>query len=215
MAKTPTGRSPRLPCATHQESRPKHYLTYWVEGLRAIARKRWELVNLQTIIQQAADPNFLLAINMSARDSHYRHRHFFCNTFFRFVSTQNQLQFFADRTAHQCYFQVTQTSLEWEDTTSHHSVAANVLCVWIVASASERHAFFLENLNAITYSKNCSPNVWRNEFVFIFCGPTISWALTESMDQLRCVTDKRAMNEGLTRSSAKLFAHAAHVCKVF
>ncbi len=35
------------------------------------------------------------------------------------------------------------------------------------------------------------------------------------MDQLANVTDERAVGEGLRRSSAKLFAHAAHVCKVF
>jgi hypothetical protein len=49
-------------------------------------------VNLQTIIQQAADPNSLLAINCSARESHYSERHYFCNIFFRFVSNEIQLQ---------------------------------------------------------------------------------------------------------------------------
>ena len=53
-----------------------------------------------------------MAINCSARESHYSYRHFFCNIFFRFVSTESQLQKIVERSHIQRYFLVMQTSLE-------------------------------------------------------------------------------------------------------
>src|SRR6185436_4291107 len=38
-----------------------------------------------------------MAINCSARESHYSERHYFCNIFFRFVSNEIQLQKIVDR----------------------------------------------------------------------------------------------------------------------
>ena len=110
----------------------------------------WALLNLQTIIQQAADQKpLVMAINCSARESHYSERHFFCNTFFRFVSNRIQLQNIVDRSHIQDCFLQTQTSLEWEDTWSPRSHYAVTFCVWIVANAIDRDANSLEKLRRL------------------------------------------------------------------
>jgi hypothetical protein len=119
---------------------------------------------------------------MSARDSHYSEGHFFCNTFFRFVSSESQLRNFTDRSRLQDLFQATQTTLTGEDTWSHHSLEAHELYVWSVANAIERESNSLENSSVQYDIKNRSPNVWRKCFVFIFHGPTISSAVKNTMD---------------------------------
>jgi hypothetical protein len=119
---------------------------------------------------------------MSARDSHYSEGHFFCNTFFRFVSSESQLRNFTDRSRLQDLFQATQTTLTGEDTWSRHSHEAHELYVWSVANAIERESNSLENSSVQYDIKNRSPNVWRKCFVFIFHGPTISSAVKNTMD---------------------------------
>lgn len=156
---------------------------------------------------------------MSARESHYSEGHFFCNTFFRFVSSGSQLRNFTDRSRLQDLFQATQTTLTREDTRSHHSHEAHQLYVWIVANALERDSNSLENSSVHYYIKNRSPNVWRKHFVFIFHGPTISSAVKNSMDQrwkrVRVALASWAYPGRLIRSYKKLCEHAANVCKVF
>ena len=86
----------------------------------------------------------VMAINCSARDSHYSERHYFCNIFFRFVSNEIQLQNIVYWSCFQDYFLQTQTSLEWEDRWSHASHSAIDLCVWNVANAIDRYTNSLE-----------------------------------------------------------------------
>ena len=72
--------------------------------------------NLPTILKQAADPYLSLAINVQRGESHYSYQDFFCNIFFRFVSTGNQLSNFPDRSLLQHTFSAAQTTRAREDT---------------------------------------------------------------------------------------------------
>ena len=59
-----------------------------------------------------------------------------------------------------------------------------VLCEYFLClNCRERDRQIREFVREIEWGKNRSPNVWRNTFVFLFHGPTISSAGEKHMDQ--------------------------------
>ena len=125
------GRSPGLPlrnfpttCAPLLNWR---WLTKKASGqLREFMRASQPSLRIKN---QFADQLYKLAINASARESHYSDRRFFCNTFFKTFVLRNEVEIFANSQCLHSMFLTSQTSLLSEDTWSLKTLLDVVLSI--------------------------------------------------------------------------------------
>jgi len=119
-----------------------------------------------------------MAINCSARESHYSERHYFCNIFFRFVSNEIQLQNFVVRRVLKITFYKRKRLLN-ERIRDHITRISRSICM---SELSRMRSSGIRIHSKIRVFRNRSPNVWRTMFVLKFDGPTISRAHVKQLD---------------------------------
>ena len=129
------------------------------EGFRAIARIYESESTFFTNQKSVRWSTYKLAINASARESHYSDRRFFCNPFFKTFVLQNQAQIFANSGCLYSMFLKLQTSLLSEDTWSLKTLLDVVLSIQRDDRWSESDQKFLGKQLIEAQVKNCSPSV--------------------------------------------------------
>jgi hypothetical protein len=129
--------------------------------------------------------NLLWQSKCSARESHYSDRHFFCNTFFGFVSGGINIEFFLRSIDLKSHFRECK-QLKRERI---HDRITHICAIDFVSLMSRTRRRDGENSSAIRdcfrSSKKRSPSVWRKHFVSLFDGPTISRSIHQTENTRR------------------------------
>ena len=129
------------------------------EGFRAIARIYESESTFFTNQKSVRWSTYKLAINASARESHYSDRRFFCNTFFKTFVLRNEAEIFANSQCLHSMFLTLQTSLLSEDTWSLKTLLDVVLSIEQDDRRSKWDLKFLGKQLIDDQVKNCSPSV--------------------------------------------------------
>jgi hypothetical protein len=114
-----------------------------------------------------------MAINCSARESHYSDRHFFCNIFFGFVSVQIKVEFFCVRSIYKPSFRECK-QLKYDRI---HDRITHIFKIGFMSLLSQTRrrdcGKSLANSTCVRSPKKRSPSVSRKNFVFVLMVPQL------------------------------------------